>query len=283
LLASGTLKAGLLLTFAMSCELLGGAHGVIAQLALASVALISLVLKRYTERPRRPVQIWGFDVSKQAFAAGAAHGCGMLWAILMARYTSQRASECAWYFVVFTVDTSCGMAVALYLHALVLRVVQAHYAQASSGVELGEVDARLKQAPAFSVRLWTGAVAMCGQYGDPPSLRIFLPQMAEFVACVVAGRLVCGAAVFLGAVPLGFAARGVDALFVAAAPAGREEDVAEAELWTVMVLGPLTMNVVQVLVQDAFLKFRGSRHSQQQSLLEPFAPNTGSRRDFEEP
>lgn len=76
-------------------------------------------------------------MSKQAFAAGAAHGCGMLWAILMARYTSQRASECAWYFVVFTVDTSCGMAVALYLHALVLRVVQAHYAQASSGVELG--------------------------------------------------------------------------------------------------------------------------------------------------
>lgn len=117
----------------------------------------------------------------------------------------------------------------------------------SSFLSHREVDARLKQAPAFSVRLWTGAVAMCGQYGDPPSLRIFLPQMAEFVACVVAGRLVCGAAVFLGAVPLGFVARGVDALFVAAAPAGREEDVAEAELWTVMVLGPLTMNVVQVL------------------------------------
>jgi len=101
--------------------------------------------------------VWSFDVSKQAFAAAAAHGCGMLWAVLMAKYTEvsrrtlgflvelsssqthplteacilrltgpqqtfgrsqEGASECAWYMVVFTVDTTVGVAVALYLHTL---------------------------------------------------------------------------------------------------------------------------------------------------------------------
>jgi hypothetical protein len=64
------------------------------------------------------VQVWGYDVSKQAFAAAAAHGCGMLWAVLMATYTEEGASECAWYMVVFSLDTTLGVAVALYLHSV---------------------------------------------------------------------------------------------------------------------------------------------------------------------
>ena len=73
------------------------------------------------------MQIWVFDVIKQGFAAAAAHLCGMLWAIIMASLTTENASECAWYFVVFFVDTTVGVIVALYLHRVVVRAVSKRF------------------------------------------------------------------------------------------------------------------------------------------------------------
>lgn len=46
------------------CQLLGP-FALIVQAALGGLALLSLVFKRWRERPRRPLKIWFFDVSKQ--------------------------------------------------------------------------------------------------------------------------------------------------------------------------------------------------------------------------
>jgi hypothetical protein len=46
------------------CRLLGP-FALFIQVALGGLALMSLVYKRWKERPQRPVKIWFFDVSKQ--------------------------------------------------------------------------------------------------------------------------------------------------------------------------------------------------------------------------
>lgn len=55
------------------CHVLGGMFSYGVQLLLALSALLTLLYKRWVERPQRPVKIWAMDVSKQAFGAGVAH------------------------------------------------------------------------------------------------------------------------------------------------------------------------------------------------------------------
>ncbi len=54
------------------CRLLGP-FAILVQLALGGLALLSLVYKRWRERPQRPVKIWFFDVSKQVFGSVLVH------------------------------------------------------------------------------------------------------------------------------------------------------------------------------------------------------------------
>ncbi|KAL9042997.1 MAG: hypothetical protein Q9180_000197 [Flavoplaca navasiana] len=51
------------------CQLLGEAS-IFIQGALGGLALLSLVYKRWRERPQRPLKIWFFDVSKQVTTVG---------------------------------------------------------------------------------------------------------------------------------------------------------------------------------------------------------------------
>ena len=54
------------------CKLLGP-FALLIQGALGALAVLSLVFKRYRERPRRPVKIWAFDVSKQVVGSVLLH------------------------------------------------------------------------------------------------------------------------------------------------------------------------------------------------------------------
>jgi len=54
------------------CRLLGP-FALIVQLALGGLALLSLVYKRWRERPQRPMKIWFFDVSKQVVGSVLVH------------------------------------------------------------------------------------------------------------------------------------------------------------------------------------------------------------------
>jgi hypothetical protein len=65
------------------CKLLGP-FSLVIQGALGALALLSLVWKRYRERPQRPLKIWWFDVSKQVFGSVLVHVTNLLMSMLSA-------------------------------------------------------------------------------------------------------------------------------------------------------------------------------------------------------
>lgn len=69
------------------CRLMGS-FALIVQAALGGLALLSLVYKRWRERPQRPVKIWFFDVSKQVFGSVLVHIAN----VFMSMLTSGRFS-----------------------------------------------------------------------------------------------------------------------------------------------------------------------------------------------
>lgn len=250
------------------CRLLAGIAALIAQLALAVLSFSGLYFKKYylyyfpqrlkkskinkcdlnddliyhysfnrfRERPQRPTTIWAMDVSKQIIGMGAAHASGLLIAIIAHHATEATASECAWYYVAFSFDTTIGVVLTMVLHNAILR--------------------RLRDSPAFgqeSLPLpqqhesWKVAVLDCGQYGDPPILRRWAFQAGEWSLCVVTARALCGGIVAVLAPLLQIFAEGLDAVF---------DGHPRILLFFVMVCCPLLMNAAQLLIQDAILKGR---------------------------
>jgi len=69
------------------CRLLGS-FAIFVQLGLGALALLSLVYKRWRERPQRPLKIWSFDVSKQVFGSVLVHVVN----VFMSMLTSGRFS-----------------------------------------------------------------------------------------------------------------------------------------------------------------------------------------------
>lgn len=69
------------------CRLLGP-FALLVQLALGGLALMSLVYKRWRERPQRPLKIWFFDASKQVFGSVLVHVAN----VFMSMLTSGRFS-----------------------------------------------------------------------------------------------------------------------------------------------------------------------------------------------
>jgi len=160
------------------CRLLSGPAAISAQVVLLFMVLGSLLYKRQKEYPQRPINVFCLDISKQAFSSGAAHVCGMLIAIIAHFSTSDDSpSECAWYFVVFTADTSLGVALAIGLHNAMLRCARRWGDAGGKRSELAQ------------------AIAECGQYGSPVELWRWAAQMAVWVVATIFARLVCGALV----------------------------------------------------------------------------------------
>jgi hypothetical protein len=65
------------------CKLLGP-FALFVQAALGGLALLSLVWKRYRERPQRPVKIWAFDASKQVVGSVLLHLANLFMSMLSA-------------------------------------------------------------------------------------------------------------------------------------------------------------------------------------------------------
>jgi hypothetical protein len=63
------------------CRLLGP-FAIFVQGALGLLAMLSLVYKRYRERPQRPLKIWFFDVSKQVVGSVLVHAANLLMSML---------------------------------------------------------------------------------------------------------------------------------------------------------------------------------------------------------
>jgi len=95
------------------CQLLGP-FAVFIQGALGALALLSLVYKRWRERPQRPLKIWGFDVSKQVVGSILLHIANLLMSMLSSgqlavkhlKGGSTKANPCSFYLLNLAIDVS---------------------------------------------------------------------------------------------------------------------------------------------------------------------------------
>ena len=152
-----------------ACTLLGGAFNNLVQLGLAAAAVITLVYKRQSERPRRPWVVWTFDASKQAWAGLLQHLVNLAFGVLFASVKGSDASECAWYLLNFTISVFCGIFI---LH--------------------------------FAMKLYKKVVDRCnlhllrsGEYGMPPSWKAWLAQLLVWGFLASAEKLVTAAFVIV--------------------------------------------------------------------------------------
>ncbi|CAL8466790.1 g6326 [Coccomyxa elongata] len=221
------------------CKLLEGPAAASAQILLATAAVGALIYKRHKEYPQRSLQIWGMDISKQVISAAAAHICGIFIAILASENGAIRVSQCAWYFIAYSFDTTLGVAAAVGIHTLVVRLCSSR----------ASLFAHIENH-------WCRCIAECGKYGNPPTFRPFLLQLVEWTGAVIMARIICGSVVITAKPVLLPLAKFLDGIF-------RGHPV--LLLYFVMIMCPLIMNVIQALVQDAVLKFKKDRVSSQET------------------
>jgi hypothetical protein len=91
------------------CKLLGP-FSLLVQAALGALALLSLVYKRWRERPQRPLKVWAFDASKQVFGSGMLHLANLLMSMFSAGQfeirTTYRPNPCSFYLLNLGTDVS---------------------------------------------------------------------------------------------------------------------------------------------------------------------------------
>ena len=88
------------------CEILGW-KSIILQVFLAITSFSILIIKRYYERPQRPLKIWFFDVSKQICSASTQHILNLFVSSFIS--TKSKSNDCKWYFINFLLDTTLGV------------------------------------------------------------------------------------------------------------------------------------------------------------------------------
>lgn len=91
------------------CKLLGP-FSLLVQTALGALALLSLVYKRWRERPQRPLKVWAFDASKQVFGSGMLHLANLLMSMISAGQFEirqmYRPNPCSFYLLNLGIDVS---------------------------------------------------------------------------------------------------------------------------------------------------------------------------------
>ena len=99
----------------MVCQLINNDFSILIQIILGVFALVSLGVKRISENPRRPLNIFIYDVSKQVIGALYAHGLNLVIAIHVTNYNNKdnqdnkNNDQCMWYFINFIIDVFLGM------------------------------------------------------------------------------------------------------------------------------------------------------------------------------
>ncbi|KAH9909148.1 vacuolar membrane protein-domain-containing protein [Xylariomycetidae sp. FL2044] len=227
------------------CRLLGP-FALFVQLALGALALLSLVYKRWRERPQRPLKIWFFDVSKQVFGSVLVHMANVFMSMLTSgRFsiklepasvqTAQRLlrrddeyvpNPCSFYLLNLAIDTTLGIPILLVLLRFVTTLV--------SYTPLGK--------PSESIQ--------SGNYGNPPNAWWWLKQSVIYF-CGLFGMKLCVLIIFL---ILPWISRVGDWAL------GWTDGNERLQIVFVMMLFPLIMNALQYYIIDSFIKMKDTGH-----------------------
>ena len=207
------------------------------QAALGGLALLSLVYKRWRERPQRPIKIWAFDASKQVFGSVLLHLANLLMSMFSAGQIQASVAQvaasaarvsggkyqpnpCSFYLLNLAIDTTLGIPILI----VILRLLTA----GASLTPLG--------SPPESIR--------SGNYGIPPRATWWLKQsMIYFMGLL--GMKICVFIIFEllpWIVQVGdWALRWTE---------GNEA----IQIAFVMLIFPLIMNAMQYYIIDSFIK-----------------------------
>jgi hypothetical protein len=220
------------------CLLLGGLFSTLVQVSLGVICILALVIKRNNEIPRRDWDVWFLDVMKQgthvlhydaysksylyslhdiAIGSGFGHFANIFLSMFIAG-TITDADECQWYCLTYVVDSTLGT----FMNILLLRCFE-------------------------RCLLWCPGctVLRFGDYGTPPQLLIWFPQLVVWMIIVVIAKILTMFLLFQFLAPLDVIISTVFKIFTG---------YPELELVTVMVIIPTIMNTVQFWVTDTFLK-----------------------------
>ncbi|KAJ5150924.1 uncharacterized protein N7482_010176 [Penicillium canariense] len=207
------------------CKLLGP-FSLLVQAALGALALLSLVYKRWRERPQRPLKVWAFDASKQVFGSGMLHLANLLMSMFSAgQFEIQhtfKPNPCSFYLLNLGIDTTLGIPILI----LLLRVLNffASYTPLANPPESIE----------------------SGNYGHPPRALWWLKQsMIYFLGLL--GMKVC---VFFLIQALPFIVKVGDWAL------SWTEGNTAIQIAFVMLLFPVIMNAIQYYIIDHFIKRR---------------------------
>ena len=114
------------------CKLLGS-FAIFVQGALGALALLTLVYKRWKERPQRPLKVWAFDVSKQVVGSVLLHLANLVMAMFSAGQISDSLAKtaasvagvstedkyqpnpCSWYLLNLAIDTTLGIPILIVI------------------------------------------------------------------------------------------------------------------------------------------------------------------------
>ncbi|ROT36876.1 hypothetical protein SODALDRAFT_209381 [Sodiomyces alkalinus F11] len=254
------------------CELLGS-FALVVQAGLGGLALLSLVYKRWRERPQRPLKIWFFDVSKQVFGSVLVHVAN----IFMSMLTSGRFSV-QMEPVVVGGSATAATATAAAAAALARRWL--------TGRDDGGGDDEYKPNPCSFyllnlgidttlgipiliglLKLFTMLAAytplgkpresiQSGYYGNPPNAWWWLKQSLIYFVGLFCMKVVVLLMflVFPGLSHIGdWALRWTE---------GNEQ----LQIVFVMMLFPLIMNALQYYIIDSFIKEKASPHAHHERL-----------------
>lgn len=217
------------------CRLLGP-FALMIQAGLGVLALLSLVWKRQRERPRRPVKVWLFDVSKQVFGSVLLHLLNLVMSEIPASKgydiqaqaknikdeTGRRPNPCSFYLINIAVDTTIGVPILF----LLLKILQ-------KGASLTALA-----RPAESIK--------SGVYGHPPQATWWLKQSIIYFLALLLMKL---CVFFIFAVLPWIALVGDWAL-------RWTEDSENLQIAFTMFVFPLIMNAIQYYIIDSFIKDR---------------------------
>lgn len=227
------------------CRLIQGVFATLMQVALAAVALSSLLLKRFCERPRRPLLIFALDTSKQAVSMGTAHLTNLATAYVLSTILGhkpgQHPHQCSWYLITFFFDCTLGSI------------------SAYAGIRLVQMAAR---------RVRLAPLEQSGFYGKPVRPSWFAAQLGAWVVIVIAGR-VCNALIEWAAwKPLNT---------LAAILGYPLRNHPQLELAIVMITCPVLLNIFQAFIQDQFLKRSARRKQQEKREQQETSPLLGQQ------
>ena len=205
------------------CTLLGSTFNNSIQILLGIFAFLSLLLKWKMEDIyiRRVFKVFILDSVKQGLSSLLAHSANMLIALILS-FTIKNTDQCAWYFVSYTFDTILGVTFGYYFLKCVTFLANKYN------------FSRLKESGNYKI-----------EDGRTEVIKNWLAQTSCWIIIIALSRTIVGLILWIFSSLLSGLANGIAKIFI-----GNPHVL----LVFVMIVCPGIMNIIQVWIQDQFLK-----------------------------